>query len=125
MRDTAQKRILLVEDEDNIAFALSYLIEREGYILHRVADGAAAISELDNSKPDLVVLDAMIPGVSGFDVCQYIRETECLSDLKVLMMSAAGTQAQRKALDIGADAFFLKPFDTRELTGTVRELLDA
>lgn len=118
------KRVLLVEDEDNIALALSILIEREGYTLDRVADGNDAIEALNASKPDLVVLDAMIPGVSGFGVCQHIRETEELSDMKVLMISAAGQKMQRRALDIGADAFFLKPFDTSELTGQVRAMLD-
>lgn len=124
MPDTNQKRVLLVEDEENIALALSILIEREGYLLDHVADGDAAITVLDTERPDLVVLDAMIPGASGFDVCQHIRETEELADLKVLMISAAGLQMRRQALDMGADAFFLKPFDTRELTGQLRAMLD-
>ena len=124
MPDKEPKRILLVEDEENIALALSILIEREGFMLNHVPDGSDAIAALDAEKPDLVVLDAMLPNVSGYSVCQHIRETEALSDLKVLMISAAGEAARRRALDLGADAFFLKPFDTRELTGKVRAMLD-
>lgn len=119
-----RKRVLLVEDEDNIAFALSILIEREGFSLSRVSDGKAAIAALEAETHDLVVLDAMIPGVSGFDVCQHIRETKRLADLKVLMISAAGLQVQRQALDLGADDFLLKPFDAKELTGKVRDMLE-
>ncbi|MEM6897440.1 MAG: response regulator [Pseudomonadota bacterium] len=120
----APKRILLVEDEKNIAMALSYIIEREGYVLDHVADGAEAIAAVDATRPDLVVLDAMLPEVSGYSVCQHIRESDELSDTKVLMISAAGETARRRALAMGADAFFLKPFDTRELTGEMQALLD-
>lgn len=121
--DTPQKRILLVEDEANIAMALSYLIRREGYELDCVTDGADAIQSLDANRPDLVVLDAMIPSISGYGVCQYIRDSEALADLKVLMISAAGDGARRRALALGADAFFLKPFDTKELTGKISAML--
>ncbi|MEM6595328.1 MAG: response regulator [Pseudomonadota bacterium] len=120
---TNKKRVLIVEDEDNIALALSLIIERQGYALERVANGSAAIAALEANRPDLVVLDAMIPEVSGYGVCQYIRESADLGDMKVLMISASGEGARRKALDIGADAFFLKPFDTKALTGKIGSLL--
>ncbi|MEM6729005.1 MAG: response regulator [Pseudomonadota bacterium] len=120
----APKNILIVEDEENIALALSILIGRAGYALEHVSDGASAIESLKSKRPDLIVLDAMLPEVSGYSVCQYIRETETLSDLKVLMISAAGEGARRKALALGADAFFLKPFDTKALTGKIGALLE-
>lgn len=119
----ARKHVLLVEDEENIALALSILIERAGYELSHVSDGAEAIRALNTVRPDLVVLDAMIPSVSGFSVCQYIRDTDGLADLKVLMISASGDGARRRALALGADAFFLKPFDTKALTGQITDLL--
>ena len=122
MSDTT-KRVLLVEDETNIAMALTFLIEREGYELDCVSDGAQALKALGAKRPDLVVLDAMIPEVSGYSVCQHIRETAELSGIKVLMISAAGDSARRRALEIGADAFFLKPFDTKALTGEMKALL--
>ncbi len=117
------KRILLVEDEDNIALALTFLIEREGYLIDRVADGHAALAALDHTRPDLVILDAMLPGLSGFGVCQHIRETERLAATRVLMISAAGEDARRRSLAIGADHFLLKPFDTKELRQEVHRLL--
>ncbi|MEM8537054.1 MAG: response regulator [Pseudomonadota bacterium] len=121
----SHKQILLVEDEENISIALSFLIKREGYDLECVSDGEEAIAALDASRPDLVVLDAMIPGISGYGVCQHIRESAALQDMKILMISAAGESARRRALEIGADAFLLKPFDTRLLTAKMRDLLES
>ena len=72
-----RKSVLLVEDEDNIALALEFLINRQGYALSRVATGEAAIASLQAQRPDLVVLDAMLPKATGYEVCQFIRET-CL-----------------------------------------------
>ena len=120
---TDQPKILLVEDEENIALALKFLIERKGYDIAHAATGEDALASLEARPPDLVVLDAMLPGISGFGVCQHIRETETLRDTKVLIISAAGEGARRKALAIGADAFFLKPFDTSALTDTIADLL--
>ncbi len=121
----ADKRILLVEDEDNIALALEVIISRQGFHLRRVANGQQAIDALADERPDLVVLDVMLPERSGFDICQHIRDTDRLSDVKVLMMSATGSEtARRKGLALGADAFFTKPFDTREMINAICALLE-
>ncbi|SFJ16617.1 response regulator transcription factor [Albimonas pacifica] len=118
------KSVLLVEDEDNIALALKFLIGREGFGLRRVASGTAALAALETERPDLVVLDVMLPGHSGYEVCQRIRDDARLSGVKVLMMTAGGGEVERrKACALGADAFLQKPFDTRELTATIRSLL--
>lgn len=117
------KQVLLVEDEDNIAMALEFLIHREGFDLRRVSTGEAAMDALDESRPDLVVLDVMLPETSGYEVCQHIRERADLRDIKVLMMSAAGDMARRKGLALGADAFFVKPFDTKLLRDEINALL--
>ena len=119
----ADKTVLLVEDEDNIALALEFLISRIGYDLQRVANCPDALAALQESPPDLVVLDVMIPQGSGYEICQHIRESAELCDTKVLMISAAGEMAQRKGLALGADAFFVKPFDTKLLTAEIRNLL--
>jgi len=118
------KQVLLVEDEDNIAMALEFLINREGFDLRRVSTGEAALDALDEARPDLVVLDVMLPQTSGYEVCQHIRERADLCDIKVLMMSAAGDMARRKGLALGADAFFVKPFDTKLLRDEINALLD-
>ena len=117
------KTVLLVEDEDNIALALEFLVSRQGYGLKRVATGEGAIQSLEEEQPDLVILDVMLPQSSGFEVCQFIRESERLRETKILMISAAGEMARRKGLALGADAFFIKPFDTKLLTREMATLL--
>ena len=119
-----QKNILLVEDEDNIALALEHLIGKRGFALTRAASGPEALAALETSRPDLVVLDVMLPGQSGYEILQIIRESDRLRDTKVLMMTACGGETDRqKGMAIGADAFFTKPFDTRQLTDEICKLL--
>lgn len=120
-----QRSILLVEDEDNIALALEHLIGREGYRLRRVASGDAALAALSEDRPDLVVLDVMLPGRSGYEICQIIRKDAALCNIKVLMMTAGGGDAERrKGLAVGADAFMTKPFATCDLTARISALLE-
>lgn len=120
----SQKTVLLVEDEDNIALALGHLIGRAGYELRRVASGSDALPALAESRPDLVVLDVMLPGRSGYEICQLIRRDAALSDIKVLMITAGGGEMERrKGMAVGADAFMTKPFSTAELTRQIRALL--
>lgn len=120
-----QKQVLLVEDEDNIALALEFLIGRKGFGLTRVASGDAAMAALEAAPPDLVVLDVMLPEKSGYEICQHIRQTERLRGVKVLMMTARGGEVERrKGMALGADAFFTKPFDTRALTDEIAHLLE-
>ncbi|MHA3980430.1 response regulator transcription factor [Halovulum sp. GXIMD14794] len=119
-----QKNILLVEDEDNIAFALEFLIGRMGHKLHRVDDGEAALEALETEPVDMVVLDVMLPKRSGYEICQYIRSKDALKDVKVLMMTAGGgAMERRKGLALGANAFLTKPFANTELTEKITELL--
>ncbi|MET4127839.1 response regulator transcription factor [Roseovarius sp. MBR-6] len=120
-----QKTVLLVEDEDNIALALTHLIGRAGYALRRVASGTDAMTALAEERPDLVVLDVMLPGKSGYEVCQLIRRDAGLQGVKVLMITAGGGEMERrKGMAVGADAFMTKPFSTADLTQKVCALLD-
>jgi DNA-binding response OmpR family regulator len=117
-------RILIVEDEDNIATALEFLITREGYIHDRVASGAEALPRIRDTKPDLVVLDVMLPEVSGYEICDGIRTDPALSRVKVLMMTARGSSVERKkGIAHGADGFISKPFELKDLRDEVRRLL--
>jgi two-component system, OmpR family, phosphate regulon response regulator PhoB len=117
-------RILVVEDEDNIATALEFLITREGYDHDRVASGADALRRIRDSHPDLVLLDVMLPEVSGFEICVGIRTDPALADVKVLMMTARGSAMERKrGLALGADGFISKPFELNDLRAEVRRLL--
>lgn len=124
MADGGRKRVLVVEDEDNIAIALDYLLTREGYEQERVANGAEAMARVRAMQPDLVLLDVMLPEVSGYEICQEIRMDPALSDVKILMMTARGSAMERrKGLALGADGFISKPFELTELRAEVRRIL--
>ncbi len=117
--------ILIVEDEDNIALALGHKLKREGYRLKRVASGAEALPAIRADHPDLVLLDVMLPQVSGYEICQDVRADASLSDVRILMMTARGNAMERrKGLALGADGFVTKPFNLAELMVEVRTLLD-
>ena len=86
-------RVLIVEDEDNIALALDYVLTREGYDHERIANGAEALPKIRDTAPDLVLLDVMLPEVSGYEICQNVRMDPKLKDVKILMMTARGDRA--------------------------------
>ncbi len=118
--------ILVVEDEDNIALALDWLLTHEGYRHERVATGDAALPAIRRAHPDLVLLDVMLPGASGYDICRDVRGDPALTGTRILMMTARGSALeQRRGLDLGADGFIAKPFDLGELRGKIRRLLSA
>ncbi|MFN3641662.1 MAG: response regulator transcription factor [Gemmobacter sp.] len=122
--EDAPKRVLVVEDEDNIAIALDYLMTREGYAHDRVSNGAEALPRIRATHPDLVLLDVMLPEMSGYEICQGVRLDPTLADVKILMMTARGSAIERrKGLALGADGFISKPFELTELRAEVRRLL--
>lgn len=125
MPERTRHRVLIVEDEDNIAIALDYLLTREGYEHERVASGADAMPKIRSTRPDLVLLDVMLPEVSGYEICQDVRLDPSLKGVKILMMTARGSAMERKkGLALGADGFIAKPFELKELRAEVRRLLD-
>ncbi|MEI4473267.1 response regulator transcription factor [Frigidibacter sp. MR17.24] len=116
--------VLIVEDEDNIAAALSYLMTREGLRHERVADGQAALDRIRALRPEVVLLDVMLPGLSGFEICQQLRMDPAYDAVRLLMMTARGAGAERrKGLALGADGFIAKPFQLAELRDEIRRLL--
>lgn len=120
-----QHSVLVVEDEDNIALALDYLMTREGYTHDRVANGGEALARIRAMHPDLVLLDVMLPEMSGYEICQGMRLDPTLADIKILMMTARGSAIERKkGLALGADGFISKPFELTELRAEVRRLLE-
>lgn len=119
-----KRRVLIVEDEDNIAIALDYLLTREGYDHDRIANGAEAVACIRATLPDLVLLDVMLPEVSGYQICQDVRADPSLAGVKILMMTARGSAMERrKGLALGADGFIAKPFELKELRAEVQRLL--
>lgn len=118
------KHVLIADDETNIVISLEFLMQREGHRVSVARDGDAALEAIRRERPDLVLLDVMMPGKSGFEVCQAVRADEALAAVKILMLSAKGRDTDlAKGSALGADAYMTKPFSTRELADKVRELL--
>jgi len=116
-------RVLIVDDEPNIVASLEFLMARQGYDTLVVGDGDEAIAAVERFRPDLVLLDVMLPGRDGFEVCQQLRASGN-DAVKILMLTAKGREAEAaKGLAVGADAYVTKPFSTRELVANVARLL--
>ncbi|MDB5770802.1 MAG: response regulator receiver protein [Burkholderia sp.] len=118
------QRILIVDDEPNIVLSLEFLMEQSGYEVAIARDGEEALVQMEAFRPDLVLLDVMLPLRSGFEVCQKIRENRGWDRVKVVMLSAKGRDLDTsKGLALGADAYITKPFSTKDLIEEVRALL--
>ena len=119
-------KILIADDEPNILLSLEFLMKREGYQVLVARDGQQALDAILQQRPDLVLLDVMMPIKSGFDVLQAVRERDELSALRILMLTAKGRDTDMaKGLALGANDYMTKPFSTRELVDKVRGLLGA
>jgi DNA-binding response OmpR family regulator len=119
------KSVLIVEDEPFIVEALSFLLEREGIHFDCSTDGAGCLDIIESNRPDLVILDMMLPQVNGMEVLQSLRQHEAFKTLPVLMLTAKGQKKDRKAAeDAGVSLFMTKPFANDELIANVHRLLD-
>lgn len=117
-------RILIADDEPNILISLEYLMKREGYTVTVARDGVEALAKILRERPDLVILDVMMPGKTGFEVCQEVRAHEPVAGTRILMLTAKGRDTDlAKGLALGADAYLTKPFSTKELAERVRQML--
>jgi len=118
------KKILIADDEANIVLSLEFLMRQAGYEVRSAPDGEQAVKALAAFKPDLVLLDVMLPLRDGFEVCQTIREDPELKRMKIVMLTAKGREVEvAKGLALGADLYITKPFATRDLLASVRQLL--
>ncbi len=116
--------VLVVDDEPNIVLSLEFLLKQAGFRVRMVSNGEAALAAIADEPPDLVLLDVMIPGRDGYAVCQAIRANPAWQGVRVLMLTAKGSEIQReKGLSLGADDYITKPFSTRELVGRIRRML--
>ena len=117
-------RILVVEDEIDVALLISYNLEAEGYVVESVARGDEAELRLAENAPDLVILDWMLPGVSGIEICRRLRARDATRTLPVIMVTARREESERvRGLAVGADDYVVKPFSVIELMARVRALL--
>lgn len=117
-------KVLVADDEPNIVVSLEYMMKREGYDVLVARDGPAALATIRRELPRLVLLDAMMPGMTGFDVCQAVRADALVRDTRILMLTAKGRDTDvARGLGVGADAYITKPFSTRDLLQKVREML--
>jgi two-component system, OmpR family, alkaline phosphatase synthesis response regulator PhoP len=122
--DAVTRRVLIVDDEPNIVLSLEFLMRKNGFETSVARDGDAALAEVERFRPDLVLLDAMMPHRDGFEVCQQLRASGW-TDLKIVMLTAKGRETEiAKGLAVGADAYITKPFSTRSLVDQVTVLLD-
>jgi DNA-binding response OmpR family regulator len=116
--------VLIADDEPNILVSLEYLMKREGHTVLLARDGVQALALIRSARPALVLLDVMMPGKNGWEVCQAVRADEALAGTKILMLSAKGRDTDiAQGLGVGADAYMTKPFSTKELAARVREML--
>jgi DNA-binding response OmpR family regulator len=114
-------RVLVVDDDPNVAEVVTRYLEREGYQVETVGDGLVAVDRATADPPDLVVLDLMLPGIDGLEVCRRLR---AIAPVPVIMLTARGDETDRIiGLDLGADDYLAKPFSPRELTSRVRAVL--
>jgi len=119
-------RILIVDDEPNIVLALELLMKKEGYEVHTVDDGERAFQAAKELRPDLILLDIMMPKMDGYEVCQRIRSDASLKDVSIIMLTAKGREVEKaKGLALGADHYITKPFSTRQVVMKVKEILAA
>jgi two-component system phosphate regulon response regulator PhoB len=121
---TNAPRVLIVEDESALALLLAYNLEAEGYLVERCDRGDEAEVRLAENMPDLVILDWMLPGVSGIEICRRLRARDATRQLPVIMLTARGEEGERiRGLSVGADDYVVKPFSVPELMARVRALL--
>ena len=117
-------RILIADDEPNIVLSLEFLMQRAGFDVSIARTGNEALAHIVAIRPDLVLLDVMLPGMTGFEVCERVRADASLAGTRIVMLTAKGREVEvSRGLALGADAYVTKPFSTQELVGRVRELL--
>lgn len=120
------KKILIADDEPNIVAAIEFLLKRRGHEVHTAPDGGEALRLVASVVPDLVLLDVMMPQVSGYEVCQTIRNRPEWRHIKIIMLSAKGRDLEVvKGLGMGADLYVTKPFSTRDLMTRIETLLES
>lgn len=118
--------ILIVDDEPSIIVPLQFLMEQNGYDVLVAFSGEEAMEIVESRRPNLILLDIMLPVIDGFEVCQRIRENPSWDGIKIILLTALGSEANvEKGLALGADAYIVKPFSNTEVVDRVKGLLES
>ncbi|NJK82767.1 MAG: response regulator [Saprospiraceae bacterium] len=116
--------VLIVDDEPNIVVAVEFLLQQEGYAVLKAFDGNTALALATQHQPSLVILDVMMPSMTGFEVARKIRENPLLEDTHIIFLTAKGTTADKfEGYANGAEAYLAKPFDNQKLMDTINEMV--
>ena len=119
------KEILIVDDEPSIVVPVQFLMQQQGYNVLVAEDGHDALDMIYKYQPDLVLLDIMLPGIDGYEVCEIVRLNPKLRDVKIIFLTAKGREVEiAKGLALGADDYITKPFSNAELVAKVKMVLD-
>jgi len=119
------KEILIVDDEPDVVVPIQFLMEQQGYRVMAAERGEDALDLIYHYKPDLVILDIMLPGIDGYEVCEIIRLDLNYRDVKIMFLTAKGREVDiAKGLALGADVYLTKPFSNDELVAKVKEILE-
>ncbi len=119
------KEILIVDDETNVVVPIQFLMEQQGYRVMIAERGEDALDLIYQYKPDLVLLDIMLPGIDGYKVCEIVRLNPNYRKIKIIFLTAKGREVEiAKGLALGADAYITKPYSNAELVAKVKELLE-
>ncbi|MBA2778906.1 response regulator transcription factor [Billgrantia kenyensis] len=117
-------KVLVVDDEPNIVLSLEFLMQQAGFDVETAEDGEGALAKVEASPPDLILLDISLPGISGFDVLEQLRQDSRHARLPIIMLTAHGREVEKeKGLALGADDYVTKPFSTQALVEKVKHLL--
>lgn len=117
-------KVLIADDEPNIVVSLQFMLKREGYEVVVARDGPEALEAIQRERPALVLLDGMMPGMSGYAVCEAVRADPELRETRILMLTAKGRETDiARGQGAGVDAYVTKPFSTRELIVQIRDML--
>jgi len=123
-RRGTHQRVLIVEDEADIRELMRYNLEREGFVVDEAGDGAQALERIRRRAPDLLLLDLMLPGTPGLEICRQMRQGHDTATLPILILTAKGTEVDKVlGLEMGADDYVVKPFSPREVVARVKALL--
>ena len=118
------KLILIVDDDPSIVMTVQFLMKQQGYNVLTAERGEDALDFIYRYKPDLLVLDIMLPGIDGYEVCEIVKLNPDYAEIKIVLLTAKGRETEMaKGLALGADAYFVKPYSNAELVAKVRELL--